>query len=152
MIDKIVSGGQTGVDRAALGVALEMGIACGGWCPQGRKAEDGVIPTHYPLQETESANYECRTQRNIRDSDGTLILALGKLEGGTALTEHLAHQMGKPVLVVDLDNDPDPRSARDWIQNHAIRILNVAGPRESKYAGIHDRAVEFLRALVNLCD
>lgn len=149
MIKKIVSGGQTGVDRAALDVALERGIPCGGWCPNGRKAEDGTIPARYPLQETESTRYEVRTQCNVRDSDGTLILASGGLEGGTALTESLARRYGKPVLVVDLDDDPDPQAVRDWLQQASIRILNVAGPRESKYPGIHDRAVEFLHRLLD---
>lgn len=149
MIKKIVSGGQTGVDRAALDVALERGIPCGGWCPQGRKAEDGTIPTRYPLQETGSTRYEVRTEWNVRDSDGTLILAPGVLEGGTALTESLVRRYGKPVLVINLDDDPDPQAVRDWLQQASIRILNVAGPRESKYPGIHDRAAEFLHRLLD---
>ena len=86
LVDKIISGGQTGVDRAALDVALIAGIDCGGWCPLGRKAEDGPLPLHYPLTETESDDYALRTEYNIRDSDGTLILARRPLTGGTALT------------------------------------------------------------------
>lgn len=148
MIDKIVSGGQTGVDRAALDVGLELGIPCGGWCPQGRKAEDGAIPSRYPLWETESTRYECRTEWNVQDSDATLILTSGALEGGTALTERLAHEYGKPVLVINLDDDPDPQPVREWLHRYPIRILNVAGPRESKQAGIHNRAAEFLRELL----
>lgn len=149
MIEKLVSGGQTGVDRAALDVALEMGIPCGGWCPKGRKAEDGFIPARYPLQETESTRYECRTQCNVHDSDGTLILIVDSLEGGTALTEYLAHQYGKPVLVINLNQQPDPGSVQKWLCQRNIHVLNVAGPRESKHAGIHDQAAGFLRQLLD---
>src|SRR5213080_1459301 len=101
VISKIVSGGQTGVDRAALDVALELGIPCGGWCPIGRRAEDGVIPDRYPLRQAPSANYADRTALNVRDSDGTLILARGPLRGGTALTKTFAERYGRPYLVVD---------------------------------------------------
>ena len=83
---KIISGGQTGADRAALDVALTLSLPIGGWCPQGRRAEDGVIPDRYPLLETPERNYQARTRRKIEDSDGTLILNLGQLGGGTALT------------------------------------------------------------------
>ncbi len=89
IFSKIISGGQTGVDRAALDVALELGILCGGWCPKGRKAEDGPIDPHYPLKETNSPNYPLRTEKNIRESDGTLILTKGPVNGGTSLTEQL---------------------------------------------------------------
>src|SRR5262245_54833883 len=92
---KIISGGQSGVDRAALDVALELGIPCGGWCPKGRRAEDGPLPDRYPLDETQTSFYPERTRRNVRDSDGTLILADGAAKGGTALTIELAEQMQK---------------------------------------------------------
>src|SRR5437868_610576 len=116
MIRKIISGGQTGVDRAALDVALELGIACGGWCPKGRLAEDGPIPERYPLKETNLPVYPQRTEWNVRDSDGTLVLTLGSPakngelapEGsGTALTIELARRQKKPCLVVDLNNHPE---------------------------------------------
>ena len=95
-LEKIVSGGQTGVDRAALDVAMSLGIPCGGWCPKGRKAEDGRIPDRYPLRETDSASYRKRTILNVADSDGTLILAVGELRGGTLATKRAASELRKP--------------------------------------------------------
>src|ERR1700746_3926565 len=103
LISKIVSGGQTGVDRAALDVALDLGIACGGWCPKGRLAEDGPIPERYPLEETTLPFYPQRTERNVRDSDGTLVLTVGPPKGGTALTLVLARRQKKPFRVVNLN-------------------------------------------------
>ncbi len=96
MLHKLISGGQTGVDRAALEVGLALDLAVGGGCPQGRRAEDERIPDRYPLVETPERNYEARTRRNIEDADGTLILNLGKLDGGTALTADHAQRIGKP--------------------------------------------------------
>lgn len=148
MITKIVSGGQTGVDRAALDVALELEIPCAGWCPKHRRAEDGRIPERYPLIEAESANYAARTALNVKDSDGTLILSTGKLTGGTALTRDFAVRYGKPVLVIDLGQEPDFEPVEQWVSNNRIRTLNVAGPRESSQPGIHGRAVTFLQNLL----
>jgi hypothetical protein len=147
-IEKIISGGQTGVDRAALDVAMELGIPCGGWCPKGRKAEDGPIAARYPLQETGSQSYPVRTEKNVKDSDGTLILTHGPATGGTAATIKFAKKYGKPFLVIDLGLDGDPGIVRKWSQTNRVRILNVAGPRESETPGIHDRAVEFLRRIL----
>lgn len=147
-MQKIVTGGQTGVDRAALDVALTLNIPCGGWCPQGRRAEDGPIPVRYPLVETPTPQYECRTEWNVRDSDGTLIITRGPLAGGTALTQQLARRYGKPLLVVELEAPPRPAALADWLSRHAIRTLNVAGPRESGRPGIYQQAVDYLmRAL-----
>src|SRR5512134_3746342 len=101
-IERVVSGGQTGVDRAALDAALALGLPCGGWCPRGRRAEDGAIPLHYPLRETPTARYPQRTEWNVRDSDGTLILTRGRPRGGTAYTISVARRLGRPLLVVDL--------------------------------------------------
>jgi hypothetical protein len=148
MIAKVISGGQTGVDRAALDVALELGLACGGWCPKGRRAEDGPIPEHYPLTETKSPRYPQRTKANVLDSDGTLILTRGCLAGGTALTVRIARAKGKPHLVVDLGQPADPAEVRNWCLAQQIRILNVAGPRESETPGIYAQAAEFLRAVL----
>jgi Circularly permutated YpsA SLOG family len=105
-VRRIVSGGQTGVDRAALDVALELGLECGGWCPRGRRAEDGEIPARYPLRETRSAGYPVRTERNVRDSDATLVLHEGRLGRGTALTAGCARRLGRPLLEVDLRRPP----------------------------------------------
>ena len=141
---KIISGGQTGVDRAALDVSLELGIPCGGWCPKGKKAEDGPIDARYPLKDTGSAKYQVRTEKNITESDGTLVLTEGRLTGGTALTIKLAQEFKKPYMVVDLAQGGNAVSVRAWIEAYKIETLNVAGPRESKVPGIHDKAVDFL--------
>ena len=145
---KIVSGGQTGVDRAALNVALELGLEVGGWCPRGRRAEDGAIAQLYPLRETPSHSYSQRTEWNVRDSDGTLILYRGILGGGTRLTVELARRYGRPLSILDLTGDEDTEKVRQWLQAHAIRVLNVAGPRESGEPGIQAQAQVFLRLLL----
>ncbi len=145
---KIVSGGQTGVDRAALDVAMALSIPCGGWCPKGRLAEDGVIPARYPLSETDSADYDLRTRLNVRDSDATLILNPGPLDGGTLRTVELARGTAKPHLVADLDGAPAPDDVAAWLGRTRPRVLNVAGPRESKRPGVHAKAAEYLRALL----
>jgi hypothetical protein len=150
-ITRIISGGQTGPDRAALDVALELGLACGGWCPRGRVAEDGPIDARYPLKETAGADPADRTRRNIEDADGTLILAGGELTGGTALTRQLALELGRPHLVIDpscASAAEAVRQVRRWIDEHDIAVLNVAGPRESECPGIYGRARSLLLALL----
>ncbi|HZT80256.1 MAG TPA: putative molybdenum carrier protein [Gemmataceae bacterium] len=144
----IVSGGQTGVDRAALDVALDLGLPCGGWCPKGRRAEDGPIPAKYPLHEAPTEHYPQRTALNVRDSDGTLILTAGEPDRGTALTRELAERYGRPLLVVDLDGQPSAQAVREWGRASGVAVLNVAGPRESSRPGIHDRAAAFLREVL----
>jgi predicted Rossmann fold nucleotide-binding protein DprA/Smf involved in DNA uptake len=148
-LEKIISGGQTGVDRAALDVALEMGIPCGGWCPQGRRAEDGRIPDSYPLQEASSPDYPLRTRLNVEDSDGTLVITHGSPKGGTALTLKLAKQLCKPFLLVDLARKTDPSEVQQWIKKNQIRILNVAGPREGESVGIAEKASLFIREVLS---
>jgi hypothetical protein len=145
-VERIVSGGQTGVDRAALKVAQEIGIPGGGWCPRGRRAEDGRIPPRYPLRETPSSAYPQRTEWNVRDSDGTLVLTAGRADRGTALTLALAARLQKPCLRLDLEAAPAAEALRAWIRTHGIRVLNVAGPRESRAPGIGRRSAAFLRA------
>jgi Circularly permutated YpsA SLOG family len=149
MLSKIVSGGQTGVDRAALDVALARGLACGGWCPRGRRAEDGPIALRYPLQETAAPAYPVRTRWNVRDSDGTLILTRGQPDRGTALTVEIARRLGRPFLLVDLQESKDVAGIRQWLKDKAIHVLNVAGPRESSQPGIYAEAVQLLLQVVS---
>ena len=149
MLSKIISGGQTGVDRAALDVALARGLACGGWCPAGRKAEDGRIDPRYPLTDTPSAEYAERTEWNVRDADGTLVLHERSLSGGTAQTVELTERLGKPCLVLDLTKRPDAAAVLVWLQRHQVAVLNVAGPRESKAPGIYAHAVQFLQEVLD---
>ena len=144
MIERIVSGGQTGVDRAALDAALALGTPCGGWCPRGRRSEDGEIHPRYPLQETPSADYPERTEWNVRDSHGTLVLTRGRPSGGTAFTIALARRHGRPLLVLDLEQAPDPAEVQRWTETSEVAVLNVAGPRESQQPGIQDEARHFL--------
>ncbi|GMQ90076.1 MAG: putative molybdenum carrier protein [Gammaproteobacteria bacterium] len=149
MISKLISGGQTGVDRATLDVALELGIPCGGWCPRGRRAEDGVIPDKYPLRPTPAADYAQRTARNVRDADATLIISPIELSGGTALTVELARRYHKPYMVVDPTHALELGTVRGWFERYEVKTLNCAGPRESGYPGIYDQAVRFLRTLLD---
>lgn len=146
---KIVSGGQTGVDRAALDVAIALGIPHGGWCPRGRRAEDGQIPECYRLEETDSAEYPERTERNVIDSDATLILCGGQPAGGTLLTLRLAEKHEKPCWVVDLDRPCGSDAVRRWLESTSVRTLNIAGPRESQRPGVGTAARSFLTALLS---
>ena len=147
---KIVSGGQTGVDRAALDSALEHGLPIGGWCPKNRKALDGAIHDKYPLQETESSDYSVRTEWNIRDSDGTLILNTGKLTGGTKLTYRLVVEKDKPVFIVQLDEPYEVEDTLVWLREHKIATLNIAGPRESSQFSIYELARGYLTKLFKI--
>lgn len=139
-IEKIVSGGQTGVDRAALDAGLALAIPIAGWCPRGRRAEDGVIDACYDLVETPSEDYAQRTEWNVRDSDATLILCLAPITGGTRLTAEIADRLGRPRLLVDLDHGPDADAVRRWLAEHDVKVLNVAGPRESLRTGVYELA------------
>ncbi|NDV25045.1 molybdenum cofactor carrier [Desulfovibrio sp. JC010] len=144
----IVSGGQTGVDRGALDAAIELGIPHRGWCPKGRKAEDGPIPARYNMRETIGWQYWIRTEKNVLDSDGTLIFPGEKESKGTALTVRLARKHGKPLAVVD-PNSPDAvETIRAWIAANNIGIMNVAGPRESGAPGISRKIRELLYSLL----
>ena len=145
---RIVSGGQTGVDRAALDVALARGLACGGWCPRGRGAEDGPISDRYPLRETPGEDPTERTRWNVRDSDATLILARAPLRGGTALARAHAMALGRPHLVVDLRDPPRADVVRAWLRALPVRALHVAGPRESESPGIYAAARAFLETVL----
>jgi hypothetical protein len=139
-LKKIVSGGQAGVDRAALDTARALGIPAGGWCPRGRIAEDGCIRRRYRLVETPSRGYAQRTEWNVRDSDATLVINRGRLDGGTLLTVQLARRLRKPVFVVQLGRRLRRAQWLAWLRRNRVRVLNVAGPRESKRPGIYREA------------
>jgi predicted Rossmann fold nucleotide-binding protein DprA/Smf involved in DNA uptake len=145
----IVSGGQTGVDRAAWDVALELGLPISGWVPKGRLAEDGVIPAHYgTLREAESPEPPVRTRLNVRDSDATLIISRDRLTGGSLLTLAEAHRLGRPALHIDVRDRSDDEAARlvqDWLAVVRPAVLNVAGPRASGDPTISARAAAILR-------
>jgi hypothetical protein len=140
MIEKILSGGQTGVDRAALDVALELGIACGGWCPAGRHADDGPIPARYPLQETADMDHTVRTENNVRDSDGTLMFYRGKLQGGSAYAVLMAQKLKRPVLAIDVAAPPPPAEVVAWLARHGVRRVHIGGQREVTSPGIYAQA------------
>jgi hypothetical protein len=147
MIEKIVSGGQTGADRAALDVAIKLGIPYSGWVPKGREAEDGPLPDTYHMKEMPVTSYPKRTEQNVIDSDGTLIVSHGKLTGGSKLTMQLAKQYSRPWIHIDLKNTPYSDGARmiqEWARGNMIETLNVAGPRASKDPLIYDAVRELL--------
>jgi predicted Rossmann-fold nucleotide-binding protein len=144
---KIISGGQTGVDRGALEAARRSGIPHGGWCPRGRIAEDGPIPPKYKLRETDSTAYVARTEKNVLDSDATLIFCRGALSGGTLLTYRLADQHQRPCKVVDLTEPLDCRDILNWLEDNDISTLNIAGPRESQNPGIEAQTQKCLEEL-----
>ena len=156
VLEKIVSGGQTGVDRAALDAALAAGFPCGGWAPKGRMAEDGAIPKRYPLDECSIAGYEERTRLNVRDSDATLVLTRGvapeDMKGGTGLTVEWASRLSKPTLVVDLAQPTDTEGIADWLQGEGVKVVNVAGPRESTVPGIGAEAADLMAAVLDIIE
>ncbi len=152
MLKRIVAGGQTGVDRGALSAALGAGVEAGGWCPKGRRAEDGTIPDKYPMQEMTSPDYADRTKANVKASDATLILSRDtELEGGTKLTRRFAVQLDKPFLQAKLGGGlvEEARAVADWVMREGVDVLNVAGPRESKEPGIQGEAEEFVAVLID---
>ena len=153
MIKRIVSGGQTGVDRAALDVAIKLGIAHGGWIPRGRLTESGALPQKYQLKETSSSQYSVRTEKNVVDTDGTLIMTHGPLIGGTEYTRKMAVKHSRPWLHMDLDRTAAFHAAttiNNWIQQKKIEILNVAGPRASEDPAIYQDTLNILESVYYL--
>lgn len=151
MLRKIISGGQTGADRGALDAAIAAGFPCGGWCPEGRKAEDGAIPECYPLQVMHGAGYRQRTIRNIQDSDGTAILCFGEPAGGSALTVTQCRRLDKPHLLIDGRIEAVGSAAEllvAFVDAFAIKTLNIAGPSEGRTPGSHVYVEAAIRGLI----
>jgi hypothetical protein len=136
------------VDRAALEVAIFLELEHGGWCPLGRLAEDGPIPDRFSLRETATADYAVRTRWNVRDSDATLIVSSQPLSGGTALTASAARDYRRPVRVIEPDlPEEELELVVNWLTSLRVRVLNVAGPRESSQPGIGQQAEQLLLAV-----
>jgi len=170
-IAKIISGGQTGADRAGLDASLTAGVAHGGWCPRGRLAEDGPIPDQYELIESESPWYATRTEWNVRDSDATLVFSFGPARGGTGATIGYAKRLHRPWLHLMLENLTDQQAEErimDWLKNmpkqkslkldsefqsknknHQNLTLNIAGSRASSSPLIYGRVYEIVLGLLN---
>jgi hypothetical protein len=149
---KIISGGQTGVDRAALDAVLRHGIESGGWCPTGRLDEFGRIPDCYPLKELENGGFTERTLQNVKDSDGTVIIYPGKLSGGTEQTLHFCVDQRRPHEVIDASNVSTEKAAQliaEFVRENKIDILNVAGPRASEWPEGYDYAFRTLDSFLD---
>jgi len=148
---KIISGGQTGVDRAALDVALKHGIECGGWCPSGRIDEFGRIPDRYPVRELQAGGFTERTLQNVKDSDGTVVIYSGQLSGGTAQTVRFCIELKRPHELIDASKIPAEDATSliaGFIRAQKIKILNVAGPRQSEWPEGYEYALHLLEAAV----
>jgi hypothetical protein len=149
MVKKIISGGQTGADQAALNVAIKLGISHGGWIPKGRLTENGMLDNKYHLKEMETTNYNLRTEQNVIDSDGTLIISHGKLTGGSEYTRDMALRHGRPWLHINLNKTKSSQAAsqiKHWLAEHEIDVLNVAGPRASKDPAIYRSTTDVLES------
>jgi hypothetical protein len=151
-VKKIISGGQNGADRAGLDAALDLGLEHGGYCPAGRKAEDGIISWKYVIEETSSKGYESRTKLNVKHSDATVVFTQGALTPGSALTLTEAKLIGKPWLHVDIDDVEGIVKFRRWLSllfsDSGLTVLNVAGSRESKAPGIGAKVRALLVAVL----
>lgn len=149
---KIISGGQTGIDRAALDIALKHGIECGGWCPAGRLDEFGRIPDRYPVQELEAGGFTERTLQNVKDSDGTLVIYPYKVAGGTEQTVRFCIELKRPHQLIDgstISTEDAAKLIADFVLKNKIGILNVAGPRRSEWPEGYDWALRALDSSLN---
>jgi hypothetical protein len=150
MIRKIISGGQTGADQAALDAAIKLGMPHGGWIPKGRLTENGPLPDKYKLAEMPGTSYVLRTEQNVIDSNGTLIISHGKLSDGSDYTRRMAIKHHRPWLHIDLNKTPAFKAAtliRSWIEENTIEILNVAGPRTSKDNQIYRAVLKLIESV-----
>ena len=155
MTERIISGGQTGADQAALDVAIELGIPHDGWIPKGRKTERGRLPDKYQLKEMPTDSYPKRTEQNVKDSHGTLIFSHGELTGGSDYTRKMAENIGKPWIHVDANKisiEAAVQIIRAWISGNDIEVLNVAGPRASKDRKIYSTTTKILKAVLRSKD
>lgn len=153
MIEKIISGGQTGADQGALDAAIRLGIDHGGWVPAGRRTEAGPLPDKYRLTEMPTGEYSRRTEKNVVSSEATVIFSHGALSGGSRLTRQLAEHHGRPWLHIDLTTETAFNAAQtlsDWIQRYDIRVLNVAGPRASQDPDIYQATADILESAYTL--
>ena len=153
MLKKIISGGQTGADQAALDVAIKLGIPHGGWIPRGRKTETGALDARYKLKEMETSDYNKRTEQNVVDSDGTLIISRGRLTGGSDYTREMALLHHRPWLHIDLNKTNAFQAAKkikSWLTENEIEVLNVAGPRASKDPAIYQVTVDIMETVFYL--
>jgi len=147
-LEKIISGGQTGADRAALDFAIDHDIPYGGWVPKGRKTEDGTLPLKYHLREMPTGDYSQRTLQNVLDSDGTAIISHGFLTGGSALTREFAIQHKKHWIHIDMKELSLPEAAgvfSSWLKEKEIKVLNVAGPKTGKDPKIYQAVLLLLQ-------
>ncbi|MCB4791270.1 MAG: putative molybdenum carrier protein [Elusimicrobia bacterium] len=150
---KIISGGQTGADRAGLDVAIALGLEYGGALPKGRKTEDGPLDLKYKsMTELSTDNYPARTEKNVKDSDGTLMFVDGKIGKGTALTIKICEKLHKPYLIIDFqDKKKDHvKNIAKWLKILKPRALNIAGPRESGELGIYEKTCKTLREALKM--
>lgn len=151
MLQCIVSGGQTGIDRGALEAALALQFPCGGWCPPGRLAEDGTIPDRFPVKELGTGGYRARTIQNVLDSDATLIIYFGNLSGGTEQTLLHCVRRSRAYKLIDGFEIAIPSAIElgvEFIERHAVSTLNVAGPRESNWDGAEQFAYRVVYGII----
>lgn len=148
MVIKIVNGGQTGVERAALDVAMNNDIACGGWCPKGRRAEDGALAEKYPLVEGDTPSPTKVFEQNVRDSDGTLLLGWGDMQGTTLKVVAIGARLKKPIFYADLQKKPTVDEAENWARKFNTKVLHVSGAKTSEVPSAYEEAHAFLMKLL----